>query len=520
MMTPLSSIRHCCLWAWLMLSGLALCSQTFPVSAYEPHRDGETLDTEAIQAAIDACAAVGGGRVVIQPGRYLIGSLVLKSGVELHLSAGATLLGSTDLAHYTAGEGQKGSYFSRSLIYANGAEGISLTGQGTIDGQGRAFWDENFRALERPRPWLNFVDCTHLRIEGLRLLHSPAHVLALDGCRFVRLTDLHIENDMRGPNTDGIDLYRCAEVFIQGCYISTGDDAICFKSRPDRVMENIVVRDCVLESDDAAIKFGTGSGGINRYISCSNLIIRNTRYAIALFMIDGGRHEHLSFDHIQIQTGSRHKTEYPIFIDIDQRKADSELGQINHLSFSNLDIHTQGNILIAGQAQAPIRDLHLRNVRMYVAEGMDLSTRSGKPRGNKNLGSQGNVDLSQYPAHLTLAYIDGLDIDGLYLLADSSSQAVDRHGLYLQGVQQATVRRYRGRSYQAGGNHAALALRDTRDVLLTQAQAPAQTGTFLQVLDSLSGGLRLLHNDFSAAEQPWQVIDGSQVQSLGNLLPR
>ncbi|MEM9987141.1 MAG: glycosyl hydrolase family 28 protein, partial [Bacteroidota bacterium] len=474
---------------------LAEAAPVFSVKAFGAKGDGQTLDTQPIQAAIDAAAEAGGGQVLLPPGTYLSGSLRLKSFVDVHISAGATLLGSTDLSQYGEGEGDKGSYVSRSLIYAERVKGISLTGRGTIDGQGAAFWDEDYKPLERPRPWLNFVRCTNLRIAEVKLVNSPAHCIALTRCQRVYVEDIAIDNVMRSPNTDGIDLYSCSEVFIRGCHIRTGDDAICLKSKQGEVMENILVSDCILESDDAAIKYGTGSRGINRYIRFENILIRNTRYGIALFMIDGGLHEHLQFVDIQIETGSRHKTEYPIYLDIDRRDRSSQLGRIEHITFRSIDIRTRGNILIAGQPDAPIRDLRMEDIHLQVVDGVNLKKVTRKPRGNKKIQDVGSVDLASERAHMTLGYIQGLQLQNVRLQGETKPDARDRHGVLLVGVADAEIRGLSARQNHLAGEKAAIAVRDSRNVQVSASKAQAGTHAFLNVLDAESQGIHLLHND-------------------------
>ncbi len=398
------------LWSCFELKAIAL-----NIAELGAVNDGKTLNTKAIQAAIDSCARAGGGQVLVPAGgAYLSGTLILKSKVLLHLENGALLLGSPNIADYHPG-------FPH-LLFAENAEFTGITGTGTIEGNGPAFWDENFEPRNRPLPWLRFLNCRNLVFDGVSLLHSPAHVLVLTGCDGVVVNGLRIVNHMQSPNTDGIDVTDSRNVRISNCYIETGDDAICLKSHSAWV-ENVVAFNNILISDDAAIKFGTGGHVGVRYCVFAGNVIRDTRYGIALFQMDGGRYEHCVFSDMVIHTASRHRTEYPIFVDIDKRQADGPLGSIEHITFSNLELITRGNCLIAGQKQAPIRNIRLENISLSAAAepAADLTT-ARKPRGNKTLGYFPDMaDLSKENAWVTLGHVEGLMLQGV-TIADEKRQ--------------------------------------------------------------------------------------------------
>ncbi|MEO0731923.1 MAG: glycosyl hydrolase family 28 protein [Bacteroidota bacterium] len=391
-------------------------SGQYLITDYGAVGDGMTLNTTAIQEVLDRVARAGGGQVIVPPGNFLTGTLRLPSDLQLVLLTGARLLGSTNLADYDPENPH--------LLYASDAENISLSGAGTIDGQGEHFFDKaghtgeatvrSWRALERPQPWLVFDRCTRLRIRDLRLVNAPAHVLAFNESREIVVDGIEIRNDPRSPNTDGIDIRDSRDVRITNCRIDTGDDAICLKSKRDTV-ENVLVTNCHLSSDDAGIKFGTGTAMCIRDCRFSNLVIDRTRYGIALFMLDGGVNEHCIFDNITISNGSRHATEYPIFVDIDKRYPDRALGTQRFLTFSNLDIFTRNKLLLAGQPGVPLQNVTLRDLRIHVAEDCrDLAQIERKPKGNKSLVPEpGLVDYATRPGTVTLGHIEGLLLENV-----------------------------------------------------------------------------------------------------------
>ncbi len=287
------------------------------VTAYGAKGNGRNMDTRAIQQAIDACAEEGGGTVYFPNGTYLSGTIVLASNVTLYLDAGATLLGSRNLEDYDP------PY----LIYAHEAKNISIQGKGVIDGQGASFWDEDFNPLERPARMIELVACQNVTIRDVTIQNSPSWAVELLGCDRVVVDAVSIINPRRGPNTDGLDIVSSSNVLVSNCYIEGGDDSICLKARlKDKPCENVTVTNCVLISDDTAIKLGTRSTGDIRHCVFSNIAIRNTRYGISLFMKDGGTYEDIQFSNItmEMETGTA-RYAYPIMMDIEPRTDTSKV---------------------------------------------------------------------------------------------------------------------------------------------------------------------------------------------------
>lgn len=406
-----------------------LFAQDLDVRKFGAKGDGRTLNTRAIQAALDKAARQGGGTVVIPAGRFLTGSLRLGSHTELRLAPGAVLLGSTRLADYDTAHAH--------LLYASGAVNVSITGTGTIDGQGEAFYDttkSTWAAKPRPEPWLLFENCSRIRVRDVQLVRSPSHVLVLDHSEDVVVDGISIRCDLRSPNTDGIDITDSRHVMISNCFMESGDDLICLKS-DTRYVEYVTVTNCVLKSDDAAIKFGTGSHVGVRNCTFSNITIFDSRYGIALFMPDGGTHEHCLFENIAIRNGSRWKNDYPIFIDIHKRTPESSLGRIKDMQFRNLTIQTSGNVLVAGQPEQPLQDISFDGLHLTLTGCNDVTQYSQKPRGNKTLlPIPGLVDYARVSAHFTLAHIEGLGFQNVSVRLARKVEACERHTMWLKDV--------------------------------------------------------------------------------------
>ena len=320
--------------------------------------DGKTLNTSTIQAAIDKLSQKGGGKLILLQGTYLTGAIQLKSGVELHLEAGAELLGSTDPKDYyqlqVGGEGDvvRKDNSKYGLVLAQGAKNIKLTGYGTINGQGRELAltidslcktgilkDDHYSTrLHRPseimRPKLFFFsECDGVEITHLTLRESACWGLSFDQCRNMKLEHLTVLNRAYW-NNDGIDLTDCANVEVANCYINAADDGICLKSyHLHGVSENIRIHDCHIESSASAVKFGTASWGAFRNIFITNNNVLNTfRSCIAIESVDGAKIENILVDGMKARN-----TGNAIFVKLGNRAGDGT-GFIRNIMLKNFDV--------------------------------------------------------------------------------------------------------------------------------------------------------------------------------------
>lgn len=316
----------------LACSGV-LTAADFNVRDFGAKGDGKTLDHGIMQKAIDAAAAAGGGRVLFPPGRYLSGSIALKSGVTLHLEKGATILGSTDLNHY-----RRLNFLA--LITAHDQQDIGITGQGTIDGQGKTIADAVIGPIkpgkypdagESKRPVIiNFLNCRGVTVRDVTLRESACWVQYYRDCRKVRIENIKVKT-LAAITNDGLDIDGCSDVVVRGCDIDSQDDALCLKSTR-RICENVLIENCRLRSSCNALKFGTASFKGFKNITVRNLEIHDTYFSgIAIQSVDGGIIENVDISNVRMTT-----TNNPIFIRLGHRNEKAAPGSIRGVTIRDV----------------------------------------------------------------------------------------------------------------------------------------------------------------------------------------
>jgi len=261
----------------------------YNVRHYGATGDGKTLDTKAIQAAIDACANDQGGTVLVPAGVFLVGSIQLKTNVTFHLSPQARLLGSTDIRDYTKGL-ERMEYGGTAIVYANDAENVSLEGNGTIDGQGAAFRGRP----DTERPFLVlFNGCRNLRFKDCFLTNGAFWCTHLNGCNSVFIDGVRMRSRVN-PNNDGLHFDDCRHVSVSNCQIECGDDACAlFGSNKD-----ITVTNSTFSTRWSVFRFGEG---VSEDITVSNCIIYDTfGCPIKAQLRKGSRLENILFSNLMM----------------------------------------------------------------------------------------------------------------------------------------------------------------------------------------------------------------------------
>lgn len=503
----------------------------FDARSYGAAGNGTALDSPAVNAAIDACHASGGGVVYLAPGVYRSGTVILKSNVTLYLEAGATLLGSKELTDYSpqAGPPAKGDANQKHLIFARDSENIGVAGPGRIDGQGQAFWvpserkvpppedgwrdvaTYDWKPLDRPSPLIEFAFCRYVRVEDVRIENASGWTVRPINCDNVVIRGITIKNPVIGPNTDGIDATGCRNVFISDCHIDTGDDAICFKSEnpyggDPQISRNITVTNCVLTCCCNGVKFGTATRGGFENITITNLVIANEDVplnarvisGLALEMVDGGWLEGVTISNIRMQ-----RVRTPIFLRRGIRRArpDGTAGVLRGVMIEN--IHATGSILTSSVTGLPgfnVEDVTLSGIRIDSEEaGREEWVALEIPEVPKAYPEARM--FGRLPAYgLYARHVDGLRIKD-FVVAAAPLEA--RPALVCDDVRNLDVSGLRPMA--RASTQPVVKLIATRGAWLRDCSAPVGSRTFLDVSGAGSTGIVLTGSDLRGAAKEFET---------------
>ena len=379
--------------------------------------DGVSLDSPAIQKALEDCAKNGGGRVYVPGGRtYRCGSIVIGSDTELFIESGAVLKGSDNIEDYKnfgeitkkVDDGGVPSYINceyngkpaNFFVYAAGGKNIRITGGGTIDGNEEIYYGNvtqyHIEGAYYPRTPLLFIEnVEHFTITDVTLTRSAFWTLHMVGCRDVLVDSIRILNNLKMANCDGIDPDHCQNVRITNCHIESADDCIVFKTSEAYEqygpLENVIVSGCTLMSTSAAIKFGSESESDFRNIIINNCVIHDTNRAVSFQLRDKGNIENVQIDSLNISTRAFADSYWgkgePIAITAVERHKGKETGTIRNIRISNINCNSECGILVCGNEKHPAENVTLENINLHLTHkskwgftGYDLRPTDGQDK--------------------------------------------------------------------------------------------------------------------------------------------
>lgn len=374
--------------------------EQYVITDYGIVNDSTMLQTGKIQAVIDRAASNGGGVIVIPEGTFLSGALFFKPGTHLHLQENATLKGSDDISNFpvvdTRMEGQSLKYFA-ALVNADKADGFTISGKGTINGNGLRYWksfwlrrevNPECTNMDELRPRLIYISNSNdVQLSGVRLVNSPFWTTHLYRCQRVKLLGLHIfspAEPVKAPSTDAIDIDACTDVLVKGCYMSVNDDAVALKGGKGPYADkdpnnganrNILIEDCTYGFCHSALTCGSEA------IHCRNIILRNCHIENAnrLLWLKMRPDTPQNYEYIRVEgiTGNAKSFLYikpwTQFFDLKGRK-DIPLSYGSHVTMQDIDFECDVFFNVEASDQYLLSDFLFKNLRIFVHDNAACDT--------------------------------------------------------------------------------------------------------------------------------------------------
>ncbi len=494
--------------------------------------NGRDLDTAALQGAIDACHAAGGGTVRVPAGTYLTKPLELRSFVTLHLEAGATILGSPRLEDYPVeGRDASGESERAGVVTCRDAERVAIVGRGTIDGNAMAFHDptrqhdsgdfdrrltrqgERFMPKgvlfehgpiahgERPGNLVRFFGCRDVLVHGVTIANSPTWTSHYRRCENVQIDSVRIHSEASGkrvPNDDGIDLVECDDVRILGCDIDTGDDCIALFGS-----QRVIVSGCTFSTRSVAIRVGYDHTRDIRDCVFSNLVIHDANRGLGVFVRGAGSVENLVFSDIVLRTrlltGHWWGKAEPVHVSaVLWAPGVLAPGRIRNVTFSRVRVEGEHGMIVWGSPDSVVEDVVFDDVRVRLRRG----TNSEDWGGNVDMRLTRDPKLSLFardlPA-LLARHTDRLTVRNLTVAWAEDVPAFFTHAIEAESFRELVVDGFRGR--QAGAAGSAIRLSKGEDVVVRDSRAAAGTDAFVEATE-VTGRTVLAGNDVRRAKRP------------------
>lgn len=449
------------------------------------------LCTKEIQQAIDACYKNGGGRVIVPDGKFIIGTIVLKSNVELYLENGAILEASLDLEDYLT------TFRTHGMIFCEDAVNVSITGRGTIHARGIEFYDptqnhvyeefdksrvrqkENYMPegefysdgpiKRKPKPGMTitFHRCTRVKLSDVLIKDTPSWAVRFADCDDVLIHGISIYNNLLIPNSDGVHCTHSRNVRMSDCDIRSGDDSFIvtgFSIQEDTpgvntkenekykygnksiYSENFTVTNCQFQSRSSGIRIGYGQHPI-RNCTFSNIVIYGSNRGIGIFAHDAASIEDLLFSNITIQTrlhnGQWWGNGEPIHLSSVSRFDGEPSGKIMNVVFRDIIATSEQGILIYGLDNAVMENIDLINIDLEIVNGKETLSYGG----NFDLRPAADIRKQLFEHDipgLYAQYVNGLTIQDYSLRWEKDLPDFFSHGIECEFVNDITIENFKG----------------------------------------------------------------------------
>jgi polygalacturonase len=424
-----------------------LSARTYDINTYGAEADGKTLNTAAIQKAINACTP--GDTVLIPAGRYLTGTVHLKSNITLYLEKESALVGSARLADYESfADGNITRY--NGILSTTGAENVSITGSGAIEGNSPAFVNvaakastvdtallkytrqqDNYRngnnALvtlsNHPQHMVEFAGCKNITISNVSLRNAAGTALSFVACERVLISGISIESQPQILATTGIQVVGCKQVVIKGSSIHSGGDAIAINglrsndAPPGTAQsQNIVISNCLLQSSSTAIDIQSLDQSSITGVQVSHVNILPSGRGVGLMLRNAGSLEDISFNNVYIESklgfGSQETNGEPIHISAVAGADSVKLGAISNVAFNNVFCVGENQILLYGSAQSMLRNIQFNDMVFYVKSSTYNDTMGGNVLLWANADKKQRLFAANLPAVMA-NYVQGLSFNNI-----------------------------------------------------------------------------------------------------------
>ena len=512
-----------------MASPVAAAEASFNIRDYGATGRKADDARPAIQKAIDAAGAAGGGTVYLPPGEYTSGTLHLRSHVRVLIDSGATLFASLDSK----------AFDKAALLYGEGVDNITIEGRGAVDGQATYIWQPNgnfddayirenmllAKALGKPlmrsfpagfpteRMYPHLVlllRCKDVRIAGLSFVRSRSWTINPYACERLTIDGVYIQSSLKDAVwADGIDPDGCKDVRISNSTIETGDDAIVFYSSniwgPPLPCENITVTNCRLSSASSALKFCDGNMNCIRHVTVDNTVIADSNRGIAFMVFDGGYVSDVVLSNLTIDC-RRHDWFWwgdgdPIHFNIKRRSEvdgaarahEPPAGSIRNVLIANVVAHGQGTSMIHGHPDNWLDGVSLDNIKLFVSN--DPQSRLQK-----------TVDA------IKVRWARNFKLKDVEVIWDKPASAKWRSALRVDDAQDLELDGFSGKPAAAGAP--AIAFTNVDGATVRNSNAAPGTELFLDIAGVRSRGIRLFGNDLGGSKVPYRIGAGARKGAL------